>query len=88
VIVVINKSLSPTTATLRLHGVAASTAEVYKLTSKTSKPEPAPTLLAKGSGTFTYVMPAQSVSVIVPRGSPRAASPVLAGHPNGALAQR
>jgi O-glycosyl hydrolase len=67
VIVVINKGLSPTTATVRLHGVDASTAKVYKLTSKTSKPEPAPTLLAKGTGTFTYLMPAQSVSVIVPQ---------------------
>ena len=67
VIVVINKSLIPTTATVRLKGLAAATADVYKLTSKTSKPEPGRTLLAKGSGTFTYVMPAQSVSVIVPQ---------------------
>jgi hypothetical protein len=67
VIVVINKSLSPTTATVRLQGVAAASASVYELTSRISKPEPAAGLLATNSGTFIYVMPAQSVSVIVPR---------------------
>ncbi|MGD0808929.1 MAG: glycoside hydrolase family 44 protein [Acidimicrobiales bacterium] len=67
VIVVINKSLGATTATVRLQGVAATTASVYELTSKISKPEPAPALVATGSGTFNDVMPAQSVSVIVPQ---------------------
>jgi hypothetical protein len=67
VIVVINKSLSPTTATVRLQGVAATTASVYTLTDKVSKPQLAPALFATSSRTFTYLMPAQSVSVIVPR---------------------
>jgi hypothetical protein len=67
VFVVINKSLRPTMATIRLRGVAAAGASVYKLTSKISKPEPAPALLATNRGMFTYLMPAQSVSVIVPR---------------------
>jgi hypothetical protein len=61
------KSLSPTTATVRLQGVAAASASAYKLTSKISKPEPVPELLATNSGAFTYLMPAQPVSVIVPR---------------------
>jgi hypothetical protein len=74
VIVVINKSLSPTTATVRLQGVAATSASVYKLTSRISKPEPSPALLATNSGTFVYVMPAQSVSVIVPRSAERDAA--------------
>jgi O-glycosyl hydrolase len=69
VIVVINKSVGPTTATVRLQGVTAGTASAYKLTSKISKPEPAPALLATSRGTFTYIMPAQSVSVIVPQAS-------------------
>jgi O-glycosyl hydrolase len=67
VIIVINKSLNPTTATVRLQGVTAANASTYTLTSKISKPEPAPALVATNSGNFTYLMPAQSVSVIVPR---------------------
>ncbi len=67
VIVAINKSLGPTTATLRLQGVVATTASVFRLTGKVSKPQPAPALFATSGRTFTYVMPAQSVSVIVPR---------------------
>jgi hypothetical protein len=71
VIVVINKSVSPTAATLRLRGVRATTASVYRLTSAAPRPAPAPSLVATrhvatGEDTFIYMMPAQSVSVIVP----------------------
>ena len=90
VIVVINKSLSPTTATVRVQGVAAASASVYKLTSRISKPEPSPALLARNSGTFIYVMPAQSVSVIVPRTGERDAALtqlVVSSAPQTSIAQ-
>jgi hypothetical protein len=87
---VINKSLSPTTATVRVQGVAAASASVYKLTSRISKPEPSPALLARNSGTFIYVMPAQSVSVIVPRTGERDAAMtqlVVSSAPQTSIAQ-
>jgi hypothetical protein len=65
VIIAINKGLAPTTATLDLQGVTATTASVYTLTSASSKPQPAAGLVGTGTA-FRYVMPAQSVSVIVP----------------------
>jgi hypothetical protein len=67
VVVAINKSLAPRTAAVHLQGVTATAASVYTLTSAAPTPRRAPGLVATSKGTFSYVMPAQSVSVIVPR---------------------
>lgn len=71
VLVVINKALSPTTSSIRLSGVTASTATVYTLTSASATPQAAPSITASPGGTFAYTMPAQSISVIVPAASAR-----------------
>jgi hypothetical protein len=70
VIVAINKSVAPTLATVRLEGVTATKATVYQLTSAAARPQLAHGLVATGEGTFSYAMPAQSVSVIVPSAPP------------------
>jgi hypothetical protein len=67
VIVVINKHLQADPATLRILGGPKFTrAAVYTLTSAGSTPRPAAGLRASGVDSFSYTMPAQSVSVIVP----------------------
>jgi alpha-tubulin suppressor-like RCC1 family protein len=76
VIVLINKNLKATTATVQLaHYVSTGHAKVYTLTSASSDPQAAATITATSANTFTYSMPAQSVSVIVP--TPAAATPAF-----------
>ncbi|MFZ0172405.1 MAG: glycoside hydrolase family 44 protein [Acidimicrobiales bacterium] len=70
VIVAINKSLHTTTARIELKGDSSSSAAVYTLTAAASTPKRAAGLAATGTDTFSYAMPAQSVSVIVPTSSP------------------
>lgn len=67
VIVAINKSDSPTTTSISLEGgVSATSAAVYQLTSASATPKKATSITTSTSDQFTYTMPAQSVSVIVP----------------------
>lgn len=67
VIVLINKNLEADRATLDvLGGSSFKSAAVYTLTSAGSTPRPASGLRAIVGDTFSYTMPAQSVSVIVP----------------------
>jgi hypothetical protein len=67
VIVAVNKNNAPTVTTLHLTGgYSTSRASVYTLTSAGPQVEPAGVISATSSATFTYTMPAQSVSVIVP----------------------
>jgi alpha-tubulin suppressor-like RCC1 family protein/archaellum component FlaF (FlaF/FlaG flagellin family) len=75
VIVAINKNTVATTAKIVLQN-SASTADaaVYTLTASSATPQAAAGIVAKGPDTFSYVMPAQSVSVIVPA---PATAPVL-----------
>jgi hypothetical protein len=73
VIVAINKSTSATTASIQLTGTQSTSAAVYRLTAAGPDPQPATGLTATGPNTFSYSMPAQSVSVIVP--APVAAGP-------------
>jgi hypothetical protein len=76
VLVAINKSLAPMTATIDLDSSASfGAAKTYTLTSAAATPEPGAGLEPIGSDVYTYTMPAQSVSVIVPavQSTPRAA---------------
>ncbi|MGP0029191.1 MAG: glycoside hydrolase family 44 protein [Acidimicrobiales bacterium] len=66
VIVAINKGRTATPSTLSLTGISSDDAAVYTLTSASSRPQAAPGLVATGPDVFSYTMPAQSVSVIVP----------------------
>ncbi|MGO9559036.1 MAG: glycoside hydrolase family 44 protein [Acidimicrobiales bacterium] len=67
VIVVINKGLTATPTTIDLDGgPSAKTAAVYTLTSASSTPRAATGLKTSTNDKFSYTMPAQSVSVIVP----------------------
>ncbi len=70
VIVAINKSLSATPTKVVLSGATAGHATVYTLTSASPLPQPAPALTAASTtssgATYSYTMPAQSVSVLVP----------------------
>lgn len=66
VIVAINKNFAPTTASIRIHGFTANRAAVYILTSATPRVRPAPSLHGAAAAGLTYVMPAQSISIIVP----------------------
>ena len=69
VIVAINKATSPQTARLTLRGgPQAGQARVYALTADEAKPVAGPELKF-AEGAFAYELPAQSVSVIVPRGA-------------------
>jgi len=67
VIVAINKSRGPTMATIELKGAVATHASVYTLTNAAPRPRPGSGLTASVPNQFSYLMPAQSVSVIVPR---------------------
>jgi hypothetical protein len=75
VIMAINKSLSSTDATIDLNGINSERASVYTLTSAGAKPRPAAGLTATGHNVFTYDMPAQSISVIVP--TPASSGPAV-----------
>jgi hypothetical protein len=67
VIVAINKNTVPTTAKIVLqHSASTTSAAVYTLTARSATPRSAAGLTATGPDTFSYQMPAQSVSVIVP----------------------
>lgn len=66
-VVLVNKNLAATTVSLQLkHFTSTGHASVYTLTSADSSPQSADALTATGPNTFTYRMPAQSVSMIVP----------------------
>jgi hypothetical protein len=68
VVVVINKNLTATPCTIQVTGgTKINHAAVYTLTSAASIPKPVPGIFTSQSNTLSYVMPAQSVSVIVPR---------------------
>jgi hypothetical protein len=80
VMVAINKSLSPITATIDLRGGGSyGAAKTYTLTSAAATPQPAAALTPTGSDVFSYTMPAQSVSVIVP--TPTATAPAPSSRP-------
>ena len=67
VIVAINKRSEPTTATVRIAGDSTSlAAAVWVLTAAGPTISPGAPLNATEPGTFTYAMPALSVSVLVP----------------------
>lgn len=67
VLVAINKSLAPMTATIDLDSSTSfGAAKTYTLTSAAATPQPGAGLEPTGSDVYTYTMPAQSVSVIVP----------------------
>jgi hypothetical protein len=67
VIVAINKRTAPTTATIVVAGDPSRTsASVWVVSGSSPTIEVAPALSASQPGTFTYEMPALSVSVIVP----------------------
>jgi O-glycosyl hydrolase len=84
VMVAINKSLAPVTATIHLDGAAGyGAAKVWTLTSAAATPQAASGITATGSDVFTYTMPAQSVSTIVPSLAP-AAPPRAPRHSEGA----
>jgi hypothetical protein len=68
VIVAINRAPNLVTATLNvIDAQTFATADVYALTSASASPSAAPALTAGAGNTFTYDMPAYSVSVIVPK---------------------
>ncbi len=76
VIVAINKNTSTTVASLQLAGsFSTGHASVYTLTGAGPAVEPAGSISATNANTFTYAMPAQSVSVIVP--APADTAPAL-----------
>jgi Glycoside hydrolase family 44 len=77
VVVAINKRPSTTTATVRiLGGSSISGVAVWLLTGTNPVLQPAPALAATTSGTFTYEMPALSVTVLVPTSdSPSSSGP-------------
>ncbi|MHB8464548.1 MAG: glycoside hydrolase family 44 protein, partial [Acidimicrobiales bacterium] len=76
VMVAINKNTKAESATINVAGgFDTSSAAVYTLTSAGSTPVAAPGLTATARDTFTYSMPAQSVSIIVPTEAP--ASPAF-----------
>jgi len=80
VMVALNKSLSPITATIDLRGSEKyDAAATYTLTSAAATPRPGGTLTPTGSDVFSYTMPAQSVSVIVP--TPARAAPARSSRP-------
>jgi hypothetical protein len=67
VIVAINKSLTATPTTIDLEGgQSATSAAVYKLTRASSTAQTAKGLKTSSKNVFSYTMPAQSVTVIVP----------------------
>jgi O-glycosyl hydrolase len=70
VIVAINKNAKATSTNVVMSGTTAGHAAVYTLTSDSALPQAAAGLTATttttGGATFSYVMPAQSVSVLVP----------------------
>jgi alpha-tubulin suppressor-like RCC1 family protein/archaellum component FlaF (FlaF/FlaG flagellin family) len=75
VIVAINKNTRATPASIVLqHSASSAKAAVYMLTEASATPKKVATVRADGADTFSYLMPAQSVSVIVPT---PATSPVL-----------
>jgi hypothetical protein len=68
VIVAINRAGNTVTATLNVTDPQTfATADVYALTSASPTPSAAPALAAGAGNTFTYEMPAYSVSVLVPK---------------------
>jgi Glycoside hydrolase family 44 len=67
VIVAINKNTAATSTSIKVSNFAAvGHAAVYRLTSASPHPLAAGTITATGANTFSYTMPAQSVSVLVP----------------------
>lgn len=66
VIVAINKNTTATATTIDLVGQSSTAAALYTLTSAAAAPQQSAGLQAAAPGRFTYLMPAQSVSVIVP----------------------
>ncbi len=68
VVIAINRSETELPTKLSVDDSHAfATADVYTITSAGPTPAPAPALTAQPANTFTYVMPAYSVSVIVPK---------------------
>ena len=68
VIVAINKRIYPLTATIQVaHTMSYSQADVFTLTASAPAVTAVPGLSASTANQFVYTMPAQSVSVIVPK---------------------
>jgi hypothetical protein len=68
VIVAINKRTTSQSVALRVaHTQRYTRADVYALTATAAQPASAPGLTATATNAFLYTMPAQSVSVIVPK---------------------
>ena len=68
VIVAINKRTNPLVATIQVaHPASYTQANVYTLTASGAAVNAAPGLSASAANQFVYTMPAQSVSVVVPR---------------------
>ncbi|MCW2496463.1 glycoside hydrolase family 44 protein [Jatrophihabitans sp.] len=65
-VVAINKNTTPTPTSLSIKGLSTGSASVYTLTAGSPTPKKVTTLVATGPDTFSYTMPAQSVSMIVP----------------------
>ena len=68
VIVAINKRTSPVTASIAVaHTSSFGAADVFTLTAAGPAMTPAPGITATGANQFQYVLPGQSVSVLVPK---------------------
>jgi O-glycosyl hydrolase len=67
VIVAINKATNPVTAEVEVKGLDVISADSYVLTSASPLPQKGVSSFGDGNSTFSYTMPAQSISVLLPQ---------------------
>ena len=67
VIMAINKATSPVTAEVKVNGLDVISADSYVLTSASPLPRLGVRASGDGKSTFSYTMPAQSISVLLPQ---------------------